>query len=76
MKNVTISVDEEVARWAKVWAAKHDTSVSKMLGSELREKMERERSYGRAMKLYFARSAQSLKSKRAKYPKREALYER
>ncbi|HKK17558.1 MAG TPA: hypothetical protein VJ952_02660 [Opitutales bacterium] len=76
MKNVTITVDEDVARWAKVWAAKHDTSVSKMLGGELREKMERERSYDRSMKRYFAKPARPLKSQKARYPKRESLYER
>ena len=28
MKNVTITLDPEVARWARVYAAQHDTSVS------------------------------------------------
>jgi hypothetical protein len=39
MKNVTITVDEDVVRWVKVWSASNDTSVSRMLGEELRKKM-------------------------------------
>jgi hypothetical protein len=48
MRNVTVTLDEEVARWARVWAAKHDTSVSRMLGELLRDKMEQEDAYWKA----------------------------
>jgi hypothetical protein len=48
MRNVTITVEEDVLRWARVWAAQHDTSVSRMLGEVLRERMQREDAYRRA----------------------------
>ena len=76
MKNVTISLEEDVARWARVWAAKQNTSVSKILGETLKEKMRKEQHYGRARARYFARPAQPLKQKRQKYPTRDELHER
>lgn len=54
MKNVTITLDEEVARWARIWAAEHDTSVSRMLGEVLKEKMLEESAYRTSMERYFA----------------------
>lgn len=76
MKNVTITVDEEVLRWAKVWAAQHDTSMSRMLGDELRKKMLSEKSYERARRRFQARAPQALKAEGTDYPSRESLYER
>ncbi|MGD8949612.1 MAG: hypothetical protein PVG62_02630 [Desulfobacterales bacterium] len=39
MKNVAITLDEEVARWARIMAAKKDTRVSRLAGEMRREKM-------------------------------------
>lgn len=76
MKNVTITLDEEVVRWAKVWAASHDTSVSRMLGEELRGKMLVEQNYERAMRRFLEKKPKPLKSANTRYPVRESLYER
>lgn len=76
MKNVTITLDEEVVRWAKVWAARHDTSLSRMLGEELRKKMQNERDYQRAKKRYLAKQPRELKATGKAYPQRDSLYER
>lgn len=76
MKNVTISVDEDVARWARVWAAEHDTSLSRILGDELRRKMELEQNYGRAQRRFLSKSPRELKPPGTPYPNREELYER
>lgn len=76
MKNVTITLEEEVARWARVWAAEHDTSVSRMLGETLKEKMQKEGGYARAQASYFSRQAKPLKDREATYPQRSALYDR
>ncbi len=76
MKNVTISVDEEVLRWAKVSAAQNDTSVSRMLGEELRLKMLNEKQYGRARKRFQSRQPTALKPQGTPYPSRDSLYER
>jgi len=48
MKNITISLEEEVAHWARVWAAENDTSVSRFVGDLLQTRMEEERGYRRA----------------------------
>ena len=76
MKNVTVSLDEEVARWARVWAAEHDTSVSRMLGKLIEEKMAEERDYVRAKEQFLSREPRKLKSRSAKLPSRDDLHER
>jgi hypothetical protein len=75
MKNVTITLDEEVARWARIWAAEHETSVSRMVGEVLRERMLRERDYGTAMEEYLGSPAQAI-SGGAPYPSRGELHDR
>jgi hypothetical protein len=40
MKNVTITLDEEVARWARIEAAREGKSLSRWIGDSLREEME------------------------------------
>ena len=76
MKNVTITVEEDVLRWAKVWAAQHDTSVSRMLGEELRRKMLSEKQYERARRSFQAKAPKPLKPAGTPYPSRDSLYER
>jgi hypothetical protein len=39
LRNVTVTLEEEVARWARIEAAKRDTSVSRLLGELLKEHM-------------------------------------
>jgi len=47
LRNVTITLDEEVARWARVRAAEANTSVSRLLGDELK-RMMRQQQFDRA----------------------------
>ncbi len=76
MKNVTVSLPSDVARWARVWAAEHDTSVSRMLGNLLRERMGQERAYDAAMRSYLARGPRELKRAGEAYPARSVIHER
>ncbi|MEB4591415.1 hypothetical protein VSS37_10530 [Candidatus Thiothrix sp. Deng01] len=76
MKNVTISLDDEVAQWVRVWAAKQNTSISQLLGVLLRRRMQEENGYQAAMQQFLARAPKALKSKGERYPSRESLYER
>lgn len=76
MRNVTITLEEEVARWARIQAAEHDTSVSRLVGEMLKEKMLEEERYGEAMRDYLARGARRLKSEGDRYPSREELHDR
>lgn len=50
MKNVTVTMDETVADWARMEAARRKTSVSRLVGEMLAEKMRRETGYQRAMR--------------------------
>ena len=42
MKNVTITMDDAVAEWVRVEAAKRGSSVSRLLGEWMAEKMRQE----------------------------------
>ena len=75
MRNVTITLEEEVARWVRVWAAEHDTSVSRFVGELLKERMTNEFEYRRAMRRFLGRGPESLKES-GTYPRREELHER
>lgn len=76
MKNVTITLDEEVARWVRVYAAERDTSVSRLVGELLREEMLSKDNYETAMDRYLSRAPLVLKKKSARYPGREKLHDR
>lgn len=76
MKNVTVTLDEDVARWARIRAAELDTSVSRMLGELLREQMGRELTYHTQMHQYLVREPQPLSAPGSRYPLRDELHER
>jgi hypothetical protein len=40
LRNVTVTLEEHVAQWARIEAARRDTSVSRLLGELLKERME------------------------------------
>lgn len=48
MRNITISVSEEAARWARRKAAEENTSVSKLVGRMLENQMRMSDEYWRA----------------------------
>ena len=76
VKNVTITLEEEVARWARVRAAEEDTSMSRLVGDLLRRMMEQERSYEIARERYLSVEPTPLKNADSKYPTREELHDR
>lgn len=76
MRYVTITLEEEVARWARIRAAENDTSVSRLVGQMLKEKMFEEERYEEAMQDYLGRAPQELKSQTGRYPSREDLHGR
>jgi hypothetical protein len=75
MRKVTISLDEDVATWARVRAAQLDTSLSGFVAEILRERMEGAEAYERAMRAYLAEQPLPLKRK-GRYPSRESLHDR
>jgi hypothetical protein len=74
LRNVTITLDEEVARWARVRAAEANTSVSRLLGEELRRMMRQQQQFDRARR-DFQRIESAVISDGA-YPRREELHDR
>lgn len=76
VKNVTITLDDEVARWVRVYAAEHDTSVSRLVGALLEERMERERAYESAHARFLSRTPRALRNPGDAMPARDALHRR
>ncbi len=76
MKNVTITLDEEVARWARILAAKNDTSVSRLLGEMLRERMLAEANYEAAARQFLSLQPRALSDGDEPYPDRDELHDR
>ncbi len=76
MKNVTITLDEETARWARIEAARLGTSVSRLVGQLLRERREQDSVRQAALARFMERPAVALKAAGDAYPAREALYDR
>lgn len=48
MKNLTITVDDDVLEWARIEAARRGTSVSRMVGDFMAEMQQRQDAYERA----------------------------
>jgi hypothetical protein len=76
MRNVTITLEEEVARWVRIQAAKRETSVSRLVGDVLRELMRSEDSYEAARRQFFAVEPRPLGAGGEPLPRREDLYDR
>ncbi len=73
---MTITLDEETARWARLEAARRDTSVSRLVGELLRDHMRSEERYESAMHAYLGRPTTHLRHRRSPYPGREELHDR
>jgi hypothetical protein len=76
MKNVTITLDEKAAAWARRHAARNNISLSRFVGELLEKTMRESREYERAMRQYLAREPAPLKRGHGSYPSRENLYDR
>ena len=55
LRNITVTLEEQVARWARIEAARNEISVSRFLGAILKERMLNRDSYERAMRRALAR---------------------
>ena len=75
MKNVTVTMDDAVADWARLEAARRNTSVSRLVGEMLAEKMRHDDAYERAMNEWISRE-RSFKSDGSGYLKRDEIYDR
>jgi len=74
LRNVTVTLEENVARWARLEAARKETSVSRLLGGILKERMLERDSYERAMRRALSREP-FLKTD-GRYLSREEVHDR
>jgi hypothetical protein len=56
LRNVTVTLEEDVAQWARIEAARRDTSVSRLLGALLKERMAAQDGYEKSMRRSLART--------------------
>lgn len=75
-RNVTITLDEETARWARVEAARHDTSVSRFVGDVLREQMEGRAAYEAAGRRFIEQTPYLEAVPGRTLPSRDELHDR
>ena len=72
MKNVTITVEDSTLEWVRIEAAKRNTSVSRLVGEMLTDKMQFDDTYARAQREWVADTT-SLSSGGVAYPQREVI---
>jgi plasmid stability protein len=75
VRNVTITMPDEVLRWARVRAAEEGRSVSGLVGEMLREKMVQEGAYAAAMEAYLSSKPARLR-RSGPLPSRAELHDR
>jgi hypothetical protein len=73
-RNVTVTLDEDTARWVRVEAAKNDVSVSQFLGEILAERRRRAEAYASAQSVFMAREPRPLRGPGEPLPGRSELY--
>lgn len=76
VKNVTITLHPDVARWARENAARRDVSLSRFISEVLEHSMAESQEYEVAMRSYLGGRAEPLKKPGSRYPTREQVHER
>jgi hypothetical protein len=76
MKNITITLDEETAAWARVHAARKNVSLSRFVGELLGDHMREAREYDRAMRGFLAEKPVKLKKPGERYLGRDEAHDR
>jgi hypothetical protein len=76
VKNITITLDEETARWARLEAAKREVSVSRLVRDILRENMRQSRTYEAAMRSWLSTPPYIVNETGAPYPTRHEIHDR
>ncbi len=74
LRNVTVALEPELARWARIEAARQETSLSRFLAGILKERMAAQDGYAAAMRRSLARKP-FLKTD-GRYPTREEIHDR
>ena len=56
MKNITVTLDPQTAKWLRMQAAEKEMSVSRFVSEVLREKMKQPIEYERAMRRFMSQN--------------------
>lgn len=75
MKNLTVTLDQETARWARIEAARREMSVSGFIRLLLRERMGGQAEFAGARDRYLSRAGSDISGGK-RYPGREGLHDR
>ena len=76
LKNVTVTLAPDAARWARVEAARRGSSVSRMLGEMIEAEMAGHTAYESAKDRFFAQEPGLHRADRRPLPTREELHDR
>lgn len=75
-QNITLALDQEILKAARVYAAQQGTSISALLADNIREKVERQRHYEQSRQIALALLDQSWSLGSKGIDNREALHDR
>ncbi|MCK9589660.1 MAG: hypothetical protein WC003_17475 [Terrimicrobiaceae bacterium] len=76
MKNITITLPDDIGLKTRVLAAEADTSMSQFLCRLVTERIESETEYQAAMTRFLRRGARPLQAESKPYPNRDSLHDR
>jgi len=76
VKNITITLPDDIGRKIRILAAEAETSVSQYLCRLVTEKIESETNYQAAMTRFLRRGSRPLQAASASYPARDSLHDR
>ena len=74
LRNITVTVEPEVARWARIKAAREDLSLSHLIGRLLKDHMLEEKAYEVSRRRFLSVRPRLLSD--GPYPGREELHDR
>lgn len=77
MKNITITLDDDTARWARISAAEREISVSRYISALVHKDLRQSREYEEAMRRYLSKGPfKELTGTPQKYATRDELHDR
>jgi hypothetical protein len=74
VRNITVALDDDLARWTRVEAAKADLSVSRFIAELLRDRRVRSAEYQLAMTTYLSQPSTQLREPGERLPTRDELH--
>jgi len=75
MKNITITLDPDTAKWVRIKAAEQNKSVSRFVGDLLQQQMKERANYQRAMERFLSKPPIKLRDSNEPLPTRKELYD-